>query len=70
MKTEIKCPQCKKPVLWQDNPDRPFCTERCRLVDLGRWADESYRIAGKPQDTLSDENIIHLSKEKQDFERS
>jgi endogenous inhibitor of DNA gyrase (YacG/DUF329 family) len=70
MKTEIKCPQCKKPVLWQDNPDRPFCSERCRLVDLGRWADESYRIAGKSQDTLSDDNIIHLSNEKQDLERS
>ena len=70
MKTEIKCPQCKKPVLWQDNPDRPFCSERCRLIDLGRWADESYRIAGKSQDTLSDDNIIHLSNEKQDIERS
>ena len=70
MKTEIKCPQCKKPVLWQDNPDRPFCSERCRLIDLGRWADESYRIAGKSQDTLSDDNIIHLSNEKQDLERS
>jgi len=70
MKTEIKCPQCKKPVLWQDNPDRPFCSERCRLVDLGRWADDSYRIAGKSQDTLSDDNIIHLSNEKQDLESS
>ena len=70
MKAEIKCPQCNKPVLWQDNPDRPFCSERCRMVDLGRWADESYRIAGKSQDALSDENIIHLSDKKQDIERS
>jgi len=70
MKTEIKCPQCNKPVSWQDNPDRPFCSERCRLLDLGRWADESYRIAGKSQDTLSEDNIIHLSNEKQDLERS
>ena len=70
MKTEIKCPQFKKPVLWQDNPDRPLCSERCRLVDLGRWADVSYRIAGTPQDALSDDNIIHLSNEKQDLERS
>ena len=70
MKTEIKCPQCGKLVRWQDNPDRPFCSERCRLVDLGRWADESYRIAGKSQDALSEENIIHFSNEKQDLERS
>ena len=47
MKAEIKCPQCKKPVTWQGNPDRPFCSERCRLIDLGCWADESYRVAGK-----------------------
>jgi endogenous inhibitor of DNA gyrase (YacG/DUF329 family) len=70
MKAEIKCPQCSKPVAWQDNPDRPFCSERCRLVDLGRWADESYRIAGKSQDALSDDNVVHLSNEKQDLERS
>jgi hypothetical protein len=34
---------------WQGNPDRPFCSPRCRLIDLGRWADETYRIpAGNP----------------------
>ena len=69
MKTAIKCPQCSKPVLWQDNPDRPFCSERCRLIDLGRWADESYRIAGKQQDELSEENIVHLKNAKKDLER-
>jgi endogenous inhibitor of DNA gyrase (YacG/DUF329 family) len=35
-------------VRWQGNPHRPFCSERCRLVDLGRWATESYRLAGDP----------------------
>jgi len=70
MKTEIKCPQCSKPVLWQNNPDRPFCSERCRLIDLGRWAEESYRIAGKSQDELSEENIVHISHAKKDLERS
>lgn len=70
MKTKIKCPQCNQPAFWQDNPDRPFCSERCRLIDLGRWADESYRIAGKPQDELSEENIVHISHAKKDLERS
>ncbi len=70
MKSEIKCPQCRKDVAWQDNPHRPFCSERCRLVDLGQWADESYRIAGKSQDSLSEENIVHLNDVKQDIERS
>jgi endogenous inhibitor of DNA gyrase (YacG/DUF329 family) len=70
MKSEIKCPECKKKTVWEDNPDRPFCSERCRLIDLGQWADEEYRIAGRPQDSLSEENIIYLNKEKQELERS
>jgi hypothetical protein len=32
------------------NPYRPFCCERCRLIDLGAWAEESYRVPGKPAD--------------------
>lgn len=39
------CPRCRQPSAWQDNPHRPFCSERCRLLDLGAWASESYRIA-------------------------
>jgi len=35
-------------VVWDTaNRCRPFCSERCRLIDLGAWADETYRIAGK-----------------------
>ncbi len=41
----IKCPQCRKPVAWEGNLNRPFCSERCRLLDLGNWASENYRIA-------------------------
>jgi hypothetical protein len=35
-------------VRWDDNPHRPFCSERCRMVDLGNWASERYRVAGAP----------------------
>ena len=42
-----KCPTCGKPVEWQDNPWRPFCSERCKLIDFGRWANEEYRVPGK-----------------------
>ncbi|MGM0986165.1 MAG: DNA gyrase inhibitor YacG [Pseudomonadota bacterium] len=46
---EVACPQCRTKVLWHDdNPYRPFCSKRCRLLDLGAWADESHRIAGEP----------------------
>ncbi|VAX02072.1 DNA gyrase inhibitor YacG, partial [hydrothermal vent metagenome] len=42
---KIKCPTCEKLVEWKpENPYRPFCCERCRLIDLGAWADESHRI--------------------------
>jgi uncharacterized protein len=43
----ISCPICKKDTAWADNPFRPFCSERCRVIDLGAWASESYRVAGK-----------------------
>jgi len=51
-KKTVKCPTCEKPVEWSENsPWRPFCSERCRLIDLGAWADESHRIAdAMPQD--------------------
>jgi uncharacterized protein len=40
----MKCPMCGKPTKWKDNPDRPFCSERCRVIDLGKWASEDYRV--------------------------
>lgn len=43
-KITVKCPACKKRTEWKDNPYRPFCSERCRLIDLGKWADGSYSI--------------------------
>jgi hypothetical protein len=53
----LKCPICKKQAALGD-PDFPFCSERCRLIDLGRWAAEEYRIpvAGDPQQPESDED--------------
>jgi endogenous inhibitor of DNA gyrase (YacG/DUF329 family) len=43
-----RCPTCRKAVVWEGNPHRPFCSERCRIVDLGDWAAERYRVAGDP----------------------
>ncbi len=42
------CPTCNRQVEWENNPFRPFCSERCKLVDLGKWVSEEYRVAGKP----------------------
>jgi len=46
----LRCPICKKEAAWEGNPFRPFCSERCKLIDLGTWADEGYRIAGRGSD--------------------
>lgn len=43
----VACPTCGKPVPWQpESTYRPFCSERCKLMDLGAWASESYRVPG------------------------
>lgn len=48
----IECPHCGEPaVIGADNPYRPFCSRRCKLVDLGDWLDESNRIPG-PQGSM------------------
>lgn len=43
------CPRCNEPsLLTKANPFRPFCSERCKLIDLGSWAAEEHKIAGEP----------------------
>lgn len=42
----MKCPICDQPVRRQDNPFLPFCSERCKLIDFGRWVNEEYRVPG------------------------
>ena len=38
MATFVKCPTCRRPVEWSEtSPYRPFCSDRCRLIDLGAW---------------------------------
>jgi len=44
----VPCPTCKREVEWsKEQKWRPFCSERCKLIDLGEWASESHRIAGE-----------------------
>lgn len=50
----VKCPTCAKEVLMTPTfPDRPFCSKRCKLIDLGEWASEGHKIAGEPVDELA-----------------
>jgi uncharacterized protein len=46
---KITCPICHAKGTWTpENKSRPFCSERCKLIDLGEWADEGHKIPGDP----------------------
>jgi endogenous inhibitor of DNA gyrase (YacG/DUF329 family) len=54
MPATVKCPICQKPVPWtEDQKFRPFCSERCKLIDLGEWASGSYAIPSDSSDAES-----------------
>ena len=47
----MKCPICRQDVTWEGNPNRPFCSERCRLIDLGNWANGQYSLPAEETST-------------------
>lgn len=60
MTTTVKtfpCPRCGQASQWQDNAFRPFCSERCKLIDLGAWASDEYRLP--TQDSSSENTPEH-----------
>ncbi|HYK90937.1 MAG TPA: DNA gyrase inhibitor YacG [Acidobacteriota bacterium] len=50
----VKCPRCGKETAFQDNPFRPFCSERCKLIDLGNWLSQTYRAPTRSSDEEED----------------
>ena len=47
----VSCPRCGREHQWDtSNPYRPFCSERCKLIDLGKWANEEYRVEQREQE--------------------
>jgi len=47
----VACPICGAAVAWtSENRWKPFCSERCKLIDLGQWATEKYRVPAKEQE--------------------
>ncbi|MFA6055370.1 MAG: DNA gyrase inhibitor YacG [Thermodesulfovibrionales bacterium] len=50
----IICPICKNKTTWEENPWRPFCSERCKLADLGKWVIGDYKIEDE-EETDEDE---------------
>lgn len=58
---KIKCPQCGRFTFYsQENKFRPFCSERCKLIDLGAWADENYKV---PLEDYSELNLDEFTDE-------
>jgi uncharacterized protein len=52
----VSCPTCGKAVAWlPENRWRPFCSERCKLIDLGEWASERYRVPASEASESSEE---------------
>lgn len=59
MVASVKCPTCGKKVEWSEkSPHRPFCCERCRLIDFGGWAKEEHAIPCDPDfgDQMSEDD--------------
>jgi endogenous inhibitor of DNA gyrase (YacG/DUF329 family) len=51
----MKCPTCQQPTTYQNNPFRPFCSERCKLIDFGAWVNEEYAVpADEPAPSLEE----------------
>lgn len=57
MAVHVDCPQCGRRTEYSTaNRWRPFCSERCRKIDLGAWASDAYVIAGNPQESPPDDD--------------
>lgn len=58
----VKCPTCGKEVEYEGNEFRPFCSERCKLLDFGAWADEKYNLPTESSE-LTEEDVNAIDKE-------
>ncbi|MBY4676588.1 DNA gyrase inhibitor YacG [Marinobacterium arenosum] len=68
MSRTVKCPHCGKPALFNpENKARPFCSERCRLIDLGEWASEGYKIPAKSTQDEYDDYSTGMDEGEQPF---
>jgi len=57
MPSVVSCPTCQRPVEWSEaSPFRPFCSDRCRLIDLGAWIAEKHVIPGEEISSTANED--------------
>lgn len=67
MPKSVTCPTCRKDGPWLDGKFAPFCSDRCKMVDLGKWLGEEYRIASPltVEDLQELEDLENSTEEKQ-----
>jgi endogenous inhibitor of DNA gyrase (YacG/DUF329 family) len=58
---KVKCPTCGREVEYSGNEFRPFCSERCKLLDFGAWADEQFALPTQDA-ALSEEDLEQIEK--------
>lgn len=63
MVTIVKCPVCGKEVEWKEsNRYRPFCSERCKQIDLGAWAEEKYKVPAVEDDDGEEDRMTGMKR--------
>jgi endogenous inhibitor of DNA gyrase (YacG/DUF329 family) len=66
--TVVKCPHCGKETPFEGNEFRPFCSERCKLLDFGAWADEEYSLPAEHAE-LGEDEIAEVEKVLEESQR-
>jgi endogenous inhibitor of DNA gyrase (YacG/DUF329 family) len=64
----VKCPHCGKETEYTGNEFRPFCSERCKLLDFGAWADEEFRLPSETA-SLTEEDLEELDKAEEELSK-
>jgi endogenous inhibitor of DNA gyrase (YacG/DUF329 family) len=63
----VGCPSCKKKFKYYTSENRPFCSDRCKMVDLGHWFDESYAVKGKTGTVYIEDPELLGQSENEDY---
>ncbi len=65
MTTLVRCPACKKQSVWSEaNVSRPFCSPRCKDIDLGAWASDAYIVEGASPSTPEEMDALEKAFQK------
>ncbi|MEZ5308324.1 MAG: DNA gyrase inhibitor YacG [Pyrinomonadaceae bacterium] len=62
---QVKCPNCGTRKAYDGNPFRPFCSERCKLIDFGAWADGDYALPAETTE-LSEDDLVTIERVMQE----